>query len=140
MLDTVDVLSHFALGVLAERRAQAEQVAPCVPAITKHNPALALAGHFPHLPRPTDNWPAQGPTLIRKLGPNEGTKLGTGRRKDTAGAVLSFLRDNPGCAARDIDRAIGKAACNTLLSMFRAGIVRREGTSRRYVWFVTEAP
>lgn len=129
MLDNADILSHFALGVLAERKVQHPR-----------NPALALAGHFPHLPRPTDNWPPEGPVLIRKLGPNEGTKLGTGRRKDTAGAVLSFLRENPGCAARDIDRAIGKAACNTLLSMFRAGIVRREGTSRRYVWFVTEAP
>lgn len=137
MLDNADILSHFALGVLAERK----QVAPCAqPAASqsKHNPALALAGHFPHLPRPTDNWPAQGPTLIRKLGPNEGTKLGTGKRSETRGAITAFLSTHQGARTRDIDAAIGKCASNVLTSMLRLGAVRRERAHHKYTWFLVK--
>lgn len=136
MLDTVDVLSHFALGVLAERK----QVAPCAqPALqSKHNPALALAGHFPHLPRPTDNWPPEGKVLVRRLGPNEGTKLGTGKRSETRGAITAFLSTHQGARTRDIDAAIGKCASNVLTSMLRLGAVRRERSHHKYTWFLVK--
>ena len=96
-----DIIEHFANYLLNERAqfVPVEQVAPC--AQSKRNPALALAGHFPHLPRPSDNWPAQGPTLIRKLGPNEGTKLGTGKRSETRGAITAFLSTHQGARTQD---------------------------------------
>lgn len=133
-----DIIEHFANYLLNERAqfVPVEQVAPC--AQSKRNPALALAGHFPHLPRPSDNWPAQGPTLIRKLGPNEGTKLGTGKRSETRGAITAFLQANQGARTRDIDAAIGKCASNVLTSMLRLGAVRRERSHHKYTWFLVK--
>jgi len=128
MLDTVDVLSHFALGVLAERK----QVAPCAPQ-SKHNPALALAGHFPHLPRPTDNWPPEGKVLVRKLSVEEGTKSLVRRTHETR-ELLAYLAQHPRSGSPQIAKHFGPNAANNLARLARLGVVKREGDKRRYLY------
>lgn len=138
MAAVTDIIEHFANYLLNERAqfVPVEQVAPAVPSQPtphKHNPALALAGHFPHLPRPSDNWPPEGKVLVRKLDVNEGTKTLVRRTHETR-ELLAYLAKHPRSAAPQIAERFGLNAANNLSRLARLGVVKREGTKRRYLY------